>query len=243
MAVVLIIGAKSDIARSLARVYGRSGCDLYLAARNRTELENDITDLKIRYNIQVSSYEFDVTDYESHRLFYEGLNPKPDGVLCVAGYLGDNRRAYTDFTETQEIIDTNFTGCVSILNIAADDMERRKQGFIVGISSVSGDRGRHKNCIYGSAKAGFTAYLSGLRNRLSRHGVQVLTVKPGYVNTKMTEGLKLPDLLTSEPDETARDIFNAQQKGKDIVYSKWFWKYIMIILLLIPEKIFKRLDI
>ena len=140
-------------------------------------------------------------------------------------------------------MDTNYTGLVSILNIVANDFEKNKNGFIVGISSVAGDRGRKSNFIYGSAKAAFATYLSGLRNRLFNLNVHVLTVKPGFVETKMTEGLNLPVKLTAKTEEVANDIFKAQQKGKNVIYTKWFWRYIMLIIKNIPEFYFKKMSI
>jgi len=122
-------------------------------------------------------------------------------------------------------------------------MESKRNGFIVGVSSVAGERGRKANYIYGSAKAGFSTYLSGLRNRLYESGVEVLTVKPGFVATKMTQDLDLPEKLTAEASEVAEDIFNAQQKGKNILYTKWIWKYIMLIIKHIPEFMFKKMSI
>jgi hypothetical protein len=151
--------------------------------------------------------------------------------------------AQNDWNETFNTINVNFTGAVSMLNIIANDFEARKSSFIIGISSVAGDRGRKANYIYGSAKAGFSAYLSGLRNRLFGSGVHVLTVKPGFVATKMTEGLDLPEKLTAHPEAVAKDIFVAQQKGKDVLYTKSIWRLVMLIIKHIPEGIFKKLSI
>jgi short-subunit dehydrogenase len=114
---------------------------------------------------------------------------------------------------------------------------------MVGISSVAGDRGRKSNYIYGAAKAALTAYLSGLRNRLYELQVHVMTVKPGFVATKMTEGMDLPEKLTALPEEVARDIFSAQQKGKDVLYTKWMWRWVMLIIRNIPEFQFKKMSI
>lgn len=243
MGYVLIVGAKSDIAKAVAHEYARRGYDLYLAARNHEDLAKEIQDLEIRYQVTVQTVELDVTRFDSHISFYSALEPKPVGAIWVAGYLGDQHKAETDFEESVKIIETNYTGCVSLLNIIADDFEKKRDGFIVGISSVAGDRGRKSNYLYGSAKAALSEYLSGLRNRLSTTGVHVLTVKPGFVNTKMTKGMDLPKLLTAEPIEVARDIFLAQQKKKNVIYTKWFWRFIMLIIKHIPEPIFKRMNL
>ena len=243
MSYVLIIGAKSDIAKALAREYAKHGYDLYLAGRNIGEIEELANDIRIRTQRNVKLVELDVLDYASHQAFYENLEEKPLGVISAVGYLGNQKKAQSDFNEAKKIIDTNYTGLVSLLNIIADDFEKRRTGFIVGISSVAGDRGRKSNYIYGSAKSAFTAYLSGLRNRLYDAQVHVMTVKPGFVVTKMTKNMELPEKLTAQPEEVALDIYNAQQKGKNILYTKWIWKWIMIIIKIIPEWQFKKMNI
>lgn len=243
MSYVLIIGAKSDIAKEVAREYAKNGYDLYLAARDTKELEDFQQDIKIRSNIDVKLKEFDMAKFETHQEFYESLEPKPLGVIVVAGYMAEQKECENDFTKTLNTINVNYTGAVSILNIISNDMEKNKNGFIVGVSSVAGDRGRKANYIYGSSKAAFSNYLSGLRNRLSESKVNVLTVKPGFVATKMTEHLDLPEKLTASAEEVAKDIFKAQQKGKDILYTKGIWKFIMLIIKNIPEFIFKKMSI
>lgn len=243
MSTVLIVGAKSDIAKALARQYAKQGYDLYLAARASTTLDEFAGDLRLRYGRKVKCLELDILDFKSHQRFYEALEAKPTGVISVVGYLGEQEKAQNDFAETQQIIDTNFTGVVSLLNIIANDFQTNKSGFIVGISSVAGDRGRKSNYIYGSAKAALTVYLSGLRNRLYDANVQVLTVKPGFVDTAMTRGMNLPERLTALPEEVAIDIYKAQHRGKNILYTRWFWRYIMLIIKAIPEFQFKRMSI
>ncbi len=243
MSYVLIIGAKSDIAKEVARVYAKNGYDLYLAARNSESLNDLSKDLELRSNIKVQEKEFDIADFASHEDFYNSLDPKPLGVIVISGYMAEQKDCEKDFSKTLNTINVNYTGAVSILNIIANDMEKNKNGFIVGVSSVAGDRGRKSNYIYGSSKAAFSAYLSGLRNRLFESKVNVLTVKPGFVATKMTEGLDLPEKLTAKPEAVALDIFNAQQKGKNILYTKSIWRFIMLIIKHIPEFIFKKMSL
>ena len=243
MSYVLVIGAKSDIAKATAREYAKNGYNLYLAARNTSELEEFANDVIVRTEKSVKLIDLDILDYKSHQSFYDNLDEKPLGIISAVGYLGEQEEAQVDFTEAQKIIDTNFTGVVSLFNIIASDFEKRKSGFIVGISSVAGDRGRKSNYIYGSAKAALTAYLSGLRNRLYDSQVHVMTVKPGFVATKMTENMDLPEKLTAQPEDVATDIYNAQQKGKSVLYTKWIWKYIMMIICNIPEWKFKGMSI
>ena len=243
MSYILIIGAKSDIARAVARKYAKSGHNLYLAARCSSELNSFAVDLAIRESIDIECIDIDVLNYSSHLSFYENLREKPLGVIFLAGYLGAQLDAQSNFDEARKIIDTNYTGAVSLLNIVADDFEKRKNGFIVGVSSVAGDRGRGSNYFYGSAKSALSAFLSGLRNRLYDSNVNVLTVKPGFVNTKMTSGMNLPNNLTSNPDDVANHIYSAQISKKDILYTKWEWKWIMVVIKLIPEWLFKRLSL
>ena len=243
MPYVLIVGAKSDIAKELAKEYARNGYNLYLAARRSESLSDLSSDIRIRYGVDVQLKELDITDFQSHVGFYESLNPKPLGVIVVSGYMADQKECEKDWAKTLNTINVNYTGPVSLLNIVANDMEQNKNGFIVGISSVAGDRGRKANYIYGSSKAAFSAYLSGLRNRLYDSKVQVLTVKPGFVNTKMTQGLNLPKRLTAEPRDVAVDIFKAQQNKKDVLYTKARWRLIMFIIKNIPEFMFKKLNV
>lgn len=243
MSYILIIGAKSDIAKATAREYAKQGYDLYLAARNSDELKEFADDVTVRTQRVVNLVELDILDYKSHQVFYDNLQEKPLGVISTVGYLGEQEKAQVNFTEAQQIMDTNYTGVVSLFNIIANDFEKRKSGFIIGISSVAGDRGRKSNYIYGSAKAALTAYLSGLRNRLYDVQVHVLTVKPGFVSTKMTEGMDLPEKLTAQPEEVAKDIYKAQQKGRNVLYTKWIWRWVMLIIKMIPEWKFKGINI
>ncbi|MDX1521229.1 MAG: SDR family oxidoreductase [Anaerolineae bacterium] len=238
---VLILGATSDIAMALAHKFAGNGFSPILAARNSARLEEAATDLRIRHSVPVTIVEFDALDYASHAAFYEGLPEKPAVVICVFGYLGEQEKAQADFAEAKLIIDSNYTGAVSILELVAADFERRRSGTIIGISSVSGDRGRQSLYIYGSAKAAFSTYLSGLRNRLAKANVHVMTVKPGFVRTKMTADLPLPAPITAKPAQVANDVFKAYQKGSDVVYTLWMWRLIMFIIRNIPEPIFKRL--
>ncbi len=243
MEYALIIGAKSDIGRALAARYARAGYNLYLAARKSEELTREADNLRIRYNVRVATLEFDLLDTGNHEEIYKQLSPRPAGTICVAGYLGDQKIAEIDFSEARKIIDTNFTGWVSLLNIIAEDYESSGSGFIIGISSVAGDRGRRSNTIYGSSKAAFTTYLSGLRHRLHSSGVVVLTVKPGFVRTRMTEGMDLPEKLTAKPEEVAEDVFRAHRKARAIVYTRWYWRWIMWVITRMPDRLFQRISI
>lgn len=243
MSYVLIIGAKSDIAKGTAREYAKHGYDLYLAARHSETLADFAEDIAVRTKRIAKPVELDILDMKGHRAFYEALEEKPLGVVCAVGYLGDQESAQRDFDEARRIMDTNYTGVVSLLNVIADDFEARKSGFIVAISSVAGDRGRKTNYLYGSAKAALSAYLSGLRNRLFAARVHVLTVKPGFVATQMTAGMDLPEKLTAQPEAVAEAIYKAQQNNVNVLYTKWIWKWIMLIIRNIPEFQFKKMSL
>lgn len=240
---VLILGATSDMALALARKFGDKGYSLTLAARNLEKIKAMQADIRIRQRVPVEIVEFDANDVKSHEHFYHSLPVKPDVVICVFGLLGDQKVAQQKWEMSEAILYTNFIGAVSILNIVANDMEHRKQGVIIGISSVAGERGRQSNYIYGSAKAGFTAYLSGLRNRLCKSNVHVLTVKPGFVKTRMIENIKTPGPLTSQPAKVAEDIYNAVSRRKNTIYTSSIWRPIMYVIKSLPEGIFKKLNL
>ena len=243
MPTVLILGAASDMAVAIANRFAASGYQLQLAARAPGRLKPLQADLHIRFNCTSSLHDFDAADTASHQSFFQQLPVAPDVVITVFGYMTENETAVDNWAEAEKTIMVNYTGAVSVLNIAGRQFSANKSGVIVGISSVAGERGRQSNYIYGSAKAGFTAYLSGLRNRLIQDNVHVVTVKPGFVYTKMTENMKLPALLTATPAQIADGVFAAVTKKKNVVYIKWMWRWVMLIIKMIPEFIFKKLKL
>lgn len=243
MAYVLILGATSDIALEIAKKYAGEGYDLHLAGRKISQLERIKNDLCVRYERDVKVCSFDALRYENHQAFYKQLYPEPEITVLVFGAMYEEEEAIKDWTLASKMIHTNYTGAVSILNIIANDYIKKAAGTIIGISSVAGDRGRKSKLIYGSAKAAFSTYLSGLRNWCAHHEVHVMSVKPGFVATQMTEHLNLPKSLTAQPDQVAKAVFNAVKKKKNVIYVKWFWRYIMLIIKLIPEPIFKKLNL
>lgn len=243
MSTVLILGASSDMAMAIAKKYAAAGHAIQLAARNSHRLQSLQSDITIRYNVTCSLHEFDALHFASHEAFFQALPVKPEITVCVFGYLGENETARASWTESEKIIHTNYTGAVSILNVVSNYYAAQKKGCIAGISSVAGERGRQSNYIYGSAKAGFTAYLSGLRNRMFHEGVHVVSVQPGFVYTRMTENLTLPPLLTAQPAQVADTVYKAVANKKNVVYVKWFWRWIMLIIKSIPEFMFKKLKL
>jgi len=240
---VLILGGNSDVGKSLAKDFGKMGSNLILTSRKNGQLDSFKSDLEIRYEIDCDVELFDVLDFKSHRSFYKNLKTNPNIVITCIGYLDVQLKSQNDFQESLMSIQSNFTGLVSVLNIISNDFEKRGEGVIIGLSSVAGDRGRGSNYIYGSSKSAFTNYLSGLRNRLYNSGVSVITIKPGFIKTKMTSHLNLPNNLTASPNKISKDIIYSIKKRRNITYTKWFWKWIMLLIKLIPEALFKRLNI
>tara|TARA_B100002051_G_C16741621_1_gene644667 strand:- start:3237 stop:3971 length:735 start_codon:yes stop_codon:yes gene_type:complete len=241
---LLILGAKSEIAISTAKLYAKNGWDLILVGREVSKILLLFKiELEEEFNSKVKLCDLDILKFQSHITFFKSLLQKPDGVICFIGLLGNQKKSEIDFYQTNKIIDSNFTGIVSMLNIFANYFEKKGEGFIACVSSVAGDRGRKSNYTYGSAKAALTTYLSGLRNRLSSKNVHIMTVKPGYVKTKMTKDLNIPNILKVTPNYVAKRIYMMQQRGKDIIYIPRFWSLIMILVKLVPERIFKKLNI
>ena len=238
---LLVIGGNSDIGFAIAKKFNQNGYSISLTKKHDSPINKKI------YNF--ADYEktkyvnFDLLDFKNHKKFYINLNPKPDIVVCAAGFFHDNNNLVENFIKVKKTIDTNYTAYVSLLNIISNDFKKRNKGCIIGISSVAGDRGRASNYIYGSSKSAFSAYLSGLRNKMHRYNVNVITIKPGFIDTKMTKNLNFNKLLTSTPDIVAKDVFKAWKKRKNILYTPWYWKYIFIVIRLIPEKIFQKLNL
>lgn len=240
---VLILGGASDIGLALARCYAAAGYHIILAARNATRLDADIADVKQRGAASARHVEFDILARDRYAAFIDALGTLPEVVISVIGLLGDQKMAERDAALTETTLVTNFTGPALLLGEFANRMEQRGSGVIIGISSVAGDRGRASNYLYGSAKAGLTAFLSGLRNRLADKGVHVMTVKPGFVDTRMTAGMKLPKPLTAQPEEVARAIFKAMQRRANVLYVYPIWRLVMLVICHIPEAIFKKLHL
>ncbi|NIN70680.1 MAG: SDR family oxidoreductase [Gemmatimonadetes bacterium] len=234
------------IARETAAAFAESGYDLILAGRDEEEVGRVAADIAIRHGVRARSERFDALDTADHGRFAEAVTGAAGdalaGVVVAFGVLGDSERAVTDFDHAQEIMAANYVGAVSILTRLVPHFERQKSGFIVGISSVSGDRGRGSIYTYGSAKGGFSLYLQGLRNRLHKSGVHVLTVKPGFIDTRMTYGAVKPG-MAAEPAAVARAIIRGVRRKKSVVYVPRIWRIIMFVIRNIPEPIFKRLEL
>jgi NAD(P)-dependent dehydrogenase (short-subunit alcohol dehydrogenase family) len=247
MRILLVLGGTSDIGRATALAYATDGWKVQLAGRDVTALQREADDIvtrtgTVRSNADpvVTVHRLDILDTGSFAAFLDSLPALPDTVVCVVGLLGEQTRAQDDLEHAVAIMRTNYEGPALMLGLIANRFVARGHGTIVGVSSVAGERGRASNYVYGSAKAGFTTYLSGLRNRLAHRGVHVLTVKPGFVRTRMTRGMKLPGILTAEPALVGREIYQAAKKHKDVVYVYPSWRLIMGVIKAIPEGVFKK---
>ncbi|MBR1169703.1 SDR family oxidoreductase [Bradyrhizobium liaoningense] len=238
---VLVLGGSSDIGRAAARAFAKAGYDVGLAGRSVAALEPDAADLRARYKVEVGLHTFDVLDTASFEGFVAGLPALPDVVISIVGLLGVQQQAESDLAHATAIMRSNYEGPALILGLFAEKFLSRGSGTLVGVSSVAGDRGRASNYVYGSAKAGFSAFLSGLRARASRGGVHVVTVKPGFVRTRMTEGMKLIGPLTVEAPVVGDAILRAVENKTDIVYVSAKWRLVMLIIKTLPEVVFKKL--
>jgi decaprenylphospho-beta-D-erythro-pentofuranosid-2-ulose 2-reductase len=240
---ILVIGGSSDIGHATALRYAQEGWRVLLAARDVIAAQRNADDVAARTGVAPALQMLDILQTDRLADFVASLPVLPDTVVCVVGELGDQSRAEADMTLATRIIRTNFEAPGLLLGLFAERFQGRGSGTIVGVSSVAGDRGRGSNYFYGAAKAGFSEYLSGLRNRMTLAGkVRVVTIKPGFVRTRMTAHLTLPAFLTVGPDRVADDIFRAaEETQRDVAYvGRRFW-FVMTIICAIPERIFKRL--
>lgn len=234
---VLILGANSDIAKQCIKQYIQKGFSVIAASRNIQSLEEFVQQSNLQSKVTVLS--FDSVDFDSHQKFYDALPLKPHIVVYASGFLVDNEKALRDFKGTQQMMLVNYMGAVSILNIIATDENNKNLERIVGLSSLSGVRGRKSNFIYGSTKAAFTTYLAGLRQELASRNIKVNALVIGYIRTKINEGLHLNESLIMEPDYVAKHIVNAGNSFTIVPNFKW--KMIYLILKILPESLVAKL--
>lgn len=242
----VIVGASSAIAREFARQAAAQGAGILLAGRDAADLDAGAADIAVRANVPARVALFDLADSSEHETLIEAARDFAAGgeinLFLAAGTMPAQSDIDLDTGLAASTIVTNYTGAVLLLQRFAPLFEAQKSGAIVALGSVAGDRGRLKNYVYGSAKAGLHAYLQGLRARLFRAGAHVVTVKPGFVDTAMTWGL--PGLfLVASPKAVAAACLRAAAKKRDIVYAPFFWWGIMTIIKNIPERLFKKLNI
>jgi len=242
-AAALIIGATSDIGRAIAHELACGGYMIQLAGRDQARLEREARDVRVRTGAVVTLHCTDALSDDGGVSMLDTLDPLPEVAVCVIGLLGDQTESQRDVMAAERVMRTNYVGPTLLMGALTERFAQRGSGVLVGVSSVAGDRGRAANYVYGSAKAGFTAFLSGLRSRLSASGVHVVTVKPGFVHTRMTEGMDLPERLTATPGEVAKAVLRAIRRRRDVVYVVRVWRLIMFIIRAVPERVFKRMKL
>ena len=242
---ILVLGATSGIAEATCRIWAAQGHSLFLVARNAEKLAIVAADLRTRGAASVATVVADLDDAEKHaELLAHAINSLTglDIAYLTHGILGDQRAAEQDFGHAAQILHTNFVAVVSLLTWLANFCVQRHSGILAVISSVAGDRGRKSNYLYGASKAGLSAFLGGLRNRVDREGVTVLSIKPGPVRTAMTAGMKGANKF-ADPNKVARSIVDAIEKRRDTLYVPFQWQPIMFVIRNIPERIFKKLNL
>jgi decaprenylphospho-beta-D-erythro-pentofuranosid-2-ulose 2-reductase len=239
----LLIGANSGIAEAVARRLAARGERLYLLARSPERLGALAADLGVRGGQVAGFAVFDARQLDTHAQILEtavqalgGL----DAVLIAHGTLGDQKACEASVPETMDQLSVNALSVISLCTLLASRFEAQRSGCLAVISSVAGDRGRQSNYVYGTAKAAVSTFTQGLRMRLAKNGVQVLTIKPGFVDTPMTAGLKKGPLFASA-DRVAAGIISGMDRGRDVVYLPFFWAPIMALIRAVPERVFKKL--
>ncbi len=241
----LIVGATSAIAQATARLFAADGASLFLVARDERKLNAVAEDLRVRGARQIETWVMDATDYDRHQEVIEEAVERLGGldlVLMAHGTLPDQKACEASFEMTRREFETNALSVISLLTHVANYFEQENQGTVAVISSVAGDRGRQSNYVYGASKGAITLFMQGLRNRLARSGVHVLTIKPGFIDTPMTEAIQ-KGFLWAKPDKAAHGIYRAINERREVVYVPWFWRYIMLAIRAIPERAFKRLSL
>jgi len=242
---IVVFGANSAIAREVIRIFAAEGARFHLFSRDIRKLDIVSTDLKVRFGSDVACSAFDFRDIDSHETYFnDALRSlgSIDMVLVAHGTLPDQREYERSVSKILDSININMSSAISFLTLAANYMEERKQGTIVALSSVAGDRGRRSNYVYGSSKAALSAFMSGLRGRFRTSDVSVVTVKLGPVKSPMTAHMGHGRLF-AEPSVVARAIVRGIRSGKAVIYAPFYWRIVMLVLNIMPERIFHALKI
>lgn len=243
---IVVLGATSGIAQSVCVIWAARGYELFLIARNNARLNTIASDLKIRFHVAVHTLaiEFDHDD-EITNAIQEAKKTLGaiDYALIAYGTLPDQAACETDLSIAKQSFYINSTSVFTALMTFSDIMLEQKTGVIGAITSVAGNRGRQSNFIYGMAKGMVQICLSGLRAKLHKHGVAVLDIRPGFVDTQMTSHIKKKGMLWANPETVAKDIALGFDKKKYVIYTPFFWKWIMLVVNALPIRIFNLLKI
>lgn len=244
---IVIFGATSAIAAACARSWAPRGDSLFLVGRDSSKLDRLVADVRVRSTggqVLAASSDLDnLSAHESLLAMAEQALGRIDVVLIAHGTLPDQRACEASSDLALREIHTNALSVISLATLIGNRFAAQSSGVLAVITSVAGDRGRRSNYVYGSAKGMVSIFLSGLRNRLAACGVTVLTIKPGFVDTPMTAHIAKSGLLWAQPEDVATSITKAVEKRRDVVYLPWFWRWIMLVIRFIPERLFKRMSL
>jgi short-subunit dehydrogenase len=243
---VLIVGATSAIATACARIWAAQGCEFFLVARNEEKLEQTRADLSARGAKSVTIHIMDANDFNAHPAMIDSCLAalhQIDISLIAHGTLPDQKVCEQDVDLALKEFANNGTSVIALLTLLANQFERQRCGTLAVISSVAGDRGRPSNYLYGAAKAAVSSFCEGLRARLFKVGVHLITIKPGFVDTPMTQGLPLPAALVAKPEQVAKSIVAGIERKTAVLYTPGFWALIMLIIRCVPQAVFKRLNL
>ena len=237
MSWLLLIGGNSEIGFATAKIFASNGYNIHLASRNMEQLNLKKETIKKSFNVECEVSNLDLFNLDSIKNFVNQNQINPKVIMIAAGFLENPEKSY------EKIIKINYLNLIEIIeNLILKNLDKNILSSIIGISSIAGEKGKKKNNIYSSSKAGFSNYLDGLRQRLYKENINVITIKPGYVRTKMIKSLNLPKALVSTPEKVGKIIFKSYKKKKAIVYAPYYWKLVMFIYKLVPELIFKYIE-
>ncbi len=252
----LIIGGKSKLGLSIAEKFSSNNFNVILAGRGISSLVEIKKNIEIEAGNKCELIDFDILNFNDHKQFtnkiininkqlrgFSSSKQMPDVIICVVGKMIKRKNQKDPYEEIKEEMLANYVGPAMLIELMANEIQNFSENCtIIGVSSVAGERGRASNYTYGSAKSGFTQYLSGLRQKLNQKKISVTTIVPGYIDTQMLENVDAPEFLTSSPEQVAELIFNSYKSNKDVVFTR-YWRYIMLAVKLIPEFIFKKINL